>query len=221
MIAIQYRPCGSNPAPDPDHSTPWTLVTEVMTHADADDYLASWVGPALSHGDLVRVVGESRKRLHVVDEHSLLRAVPLRIEEWEGADANALTMLQHGEAVDCRRCVLAACDLARSVMHLVPETARDEARALIDDAERDSRADAVNRHRLPLSSLSSSMRSCAAGMAAWWVEARPDFTAEEAALAQPDARAEHAAIVRKHIPLSVVACAIVGATDPCSVEVTP
>lgn len=172
-ITITYRPCGSGP------DTPWTHVATCETPAEADDHLALWIGPCLSHGDLVRVAGAEREWLYVVDEGELFRAVPLLVDEWEGADANATTLLERGEAVDYRRCVLAAGDVVRAVWPSRQD--QNEVLAAVSLVE-------------------------------------PSRAVAYAAVAAPAARAEHAAIVRRRIPLSVIACALAGVSDPCPRE---
>ncbi len=49
-------------------------------------------------------------------------------------------------------------------------------------------------------------------------EPEPSRGVAYASIAAPYARAEHAAIVRRRIPLSVVACALAGVSDPCPRE---
>ena len=141
MISLLYRSCEGDA---------WRQVASVCTLNDTADELASWTGPRLSHGDLVRVVAapdHTRRvtpRLYVCDvsgETSALRTVPIDAPSWdEATDAEA--MLRRCGRVDKRRVVMTACDIARVVLPLVP-AGEDRPRVAIETAERWCRGEAT------------------------------------------------------------------------------
>ena len=253
-------------SPDP-MGVAWELLEACTDHDGVADVLEHH-GGELPHGALVRVLEHGRTAsLHVANiaraELVLVPDGPRLVAQWEGNDAPE--MLNACESVDRRRVVLTACDIAETVLHLVPagvesprravEAAREwvRGRATADEvlaaayaavaaysaasgvgAARAARAAAwaaFAAASYAAAAASYAAAADAADAAASYAAAAASYAAADAAdAAAADAAravwsadaaaraagdcATYAAIVRRHIPLAVVACARVGARDP-------
>lgn len=214
-------------------SDPWTLVADADGVEAAEDELASWQGPILSHGDLVRLVSPSSERLFVFDgDKSRFVWSQISVDAWEGKAARTRDLLLSCAMVDRRRLAMAACELARSMLRRVP--AGEELRPLraIEMTEawcrQEATLDQVQDARGTVARLAveagkvggySASRAVEAfdsvySAASVPVSSDPVSSAVRAALDAASTRTEKSHLVRKWIPLSVVVCASLGLRDP-------
>ena len=218
-------------SPDPT-GVAWQKLDECTDHDGVADVLEQH-GDALPHGALVRVLEHGRTiALHVTDAgRGALVEVPdgaALIALWESDDAPA--MLRACQTVDRRRLVLAACDCAESVLHLVPAREERPRRAIETAREwvrgRATQDEVLAAARSAAYATNAASAAAAARCAAYAADADYAYAAAYAADAAADAayaadyafaRADAATIVLRHIPLAVVACARVGARDPLPV----
>lgn len=121
MIRIFHRPAEAS-------REPFAIVASLTDHASVDDELASWCGPRLRHGDLVRVFKGARERLFVFDaEASELVEVrsdppsPPWVPFWEAPNFDAGEMIGSCASVALERVVLAACACVRSASRRAPD----------------------------------------------------------------------------------------------------
>jgi len=220
----------------------WNTVATLHDLADAHDFIESWMGSTLAHGDLARVVGDRVDDLYVFDSArgSLVEVPELEgagtlFEAWEGDSANASSMMDWCEKADHRRLTAMACDIAESVLKYIPdgeerprraiETTRawlrgEASRDAVNDAE-DGACEAIRVAPNVAADFAASAAATAADMvfsSSYSVIAREViWDAESAAKAGGDLPAaikSQASIARQHIPLSVLACFRVGASDP-------
>ena len=228
MIALDYRR---------DPSTTWEHVGDV--HADdLRDHLSWWSGPSLTTGDLVRAVGDGHESLYVWLDSGLWdvrdERGPLTASQWDGDDADAVEMLRRCAGVDRRLVVLAACDCAETALRYVPpgedrprraiETARAWARGQATLAQVRAASSAASAFvdaayavsAYAASSAASASAFAAASSAAFvFADAAASYAASSASATWLSARASSlrsmAPLVRRHIPLAVVARSIVDA----------
>lgn len=221
MIALDYSPA--------DAPGVWLHACDVHPD-DLRDELASWCGTDLCNGDLVRAVGDGHESLYVMLD-SALREVrdehgPLTASQWEGDAASAAEMLQRCARVDRRRLVLAACDCAETTLRYVPaeeerpriaiETARRWVRgeAGVEDVRRAADAawtayvDAAASGATRVATFDAATRAAAfASYAASYAAA--SYAAAVWLSARTSSLRSMAPLVRRHIPLAVIARAIV------------
>ena len=209
-------------SPDPT-GVAWQKLDECTDHDGVADVLEQH-GAALPHGALVRVVEHGRTiALYVADAaRGALVEVPdgpRLVALWESDDAPE--MLRASTRVDRRRLVLAACDCAESVLHLVP-AGEDRPRRAIGAAREWVRGRATQdevraaRAAAYAAAYASSSAAYDASSAAYAAASSAAYNASAAAYAAASAAyaAALSALVLRHIPLAVVACARVGARDP-------
>lgn len=228
-FSVLHRPAESSGA--------FERVALAPTLGEALDEVESWRGPHLRRGDLVHVVCASTGtfRLYVYDD-ARGSAVPVKraggmppwVEGWE-AGTDAPQMARACAAVDRRRLALAAVACAR------PHATTPNAAAALADAERWARGGAQpppvedresalweagrlssrGQERLAYAAIAAhyARSICTAAVRAAASAAFYDVVAH---LPQND-RARMAAEIRRHIPLSVLACSRVGARDPLPV----
>lgn len=237
-------------------SGPFEAVARVASGHEAIDELASWSGPALHHGDVVRVVSPSRESLFVFDARrsSFFEAVSpgwTLFDVWEGEHARGDSMLRMCRAVDLRKVICAACDCVEPSLRFSPRDPR--ARNAVEAARRwaEGSADAGSLSAAAAAAATAAtshersgrtfaayaaMNVAYAAYAAATVGAGGDSDidcvsaavqsvrmAADASLwglrrggiaACSEALRRAAIVVRAHIPLSVIACAIAGVGDP-------
>lgn len=214
---------------------PWSEVASAEGAREARDELASWPGPRLHHGDLARLSSGKKDLLFVfdADRSSMVEVVrPQRQASWwplwEGDGASARGMLYDCGRVDPAKVVLAARDCADLSAHLVaggdqrPAAAVAAARrwARGDGSPQEARAAATAAYDAPYSPASYAAAHAAEAAGAVGHADFVDYAAAAAAMsaaAFSDSGQEEpsmAAVVRARIPLSVLACARVGARDP-------
>ena len=213
-------------SPDP-MGVAWQKLDECTDHDGMADVLEQH-GAALPHGALVRVVEHGRTiALYVADAaRGALVEVPdgpRLVALWESDDAPE--MLRASTRVDRRRLVLAACDCAASVLHLVP-AGEDRPRRAIGAAREWVRGRATQDEvraayaaayaAASSAAYASSSAAYDASSAAYAAASSAAYNASAAAYAAASAAyaAALSALVLRHIPLAVVACARVGARDP-------
>ena len=216
MIALDYRR-------DPD--TSWVRVCDV--HADElHDHLSSWLEPSLTTGDLVRAVGDGHESLYVWLDSELHEVRdelgPLTASQWDGDDADAVEMLRRCAGVDRRLVVLAACDCAETALRYVP-AGEDRPRRAIETARAWARGQATLAQVRAASSAASAFVDAAYAVSAYAASSAASASAFAAASSAASsasatwlsARASSlrsmAPLVRRHIPLAVVARSIVQA----------
>ena len=217
-IDVFYRPAESG------SDTPFYLVVSTQTMPGASDELASWNGPGLSHGDLVRVVGETHDRLFVFDDDvKAFKRVPkpLSIGFYEEYN-EAAKIFRQCSKVDERKRALVAVDCAALALKTTGVYDRE-----ITVALGVKRAWALGRipvERSRCSIAGAVMRYTGGDTKSRAVRAaidavRGDYSdsVDNAVLAVRiregliDAMAD---IVRRHIPISVAACAALTMRDP-------
>lgn len=220
----------------------WNTVATLHDLADAHDFIGSWMGPTLAHGDLARVVGDHVDDLYVFDvaRSSLVEVPELEgagplFEAWEGDSAKASSMMDWCEKVDHRRLTAMVCDIAESVLKYVPDGEERPRRAIettrawlrgqasrdrVGDAD-DGAVEAIRVAPNVAADFAASAAATAADMVfsfSYSVTAREAiWDAESAAKAGGDLPAaikSQTNIARQRIPLTVLACSLVGASDP-------
>lgn len=225
-VEILYRPAEAG------RETLFAHVAEVLSMPAAADELASWNGPFVHHGDLVRVVGMSHDRLFVFDgDVSAFKRVPkpLTVEFYEASDWDPARIFRQCGKVDERKRALVALDCVERALKLagifdkrinksldlkrswaLGEILRDDAIPSIASLAlaiegRSTKRVAANSVNYALS------RQYAAAVDA---TARVHMDVLGVLEADRGPYAELCDIIRRHIPLSVAACAALTMRDP-------
>jgi hypothetical protein len=223
MIRIMYRPAEVVEGG-------WQPVGEASTLDDIRDEIDSWQGPRLGHGDLV-AFGTKVTTLLVFDgargELVEVGDAPKTgwVTFWEGKKADATSLFRKCSAVDRRRIVLAACAVAESSLKYLP-AGEKRPRVAIETARRWARGEATLKEVRDASDAAYAARAAdAAADAAADVTDSAAVSVDDAAYAAYVAADDSyvsaayyysgaAKVVRRYIPLSVLACSLVGARDP-------
>lgn len=226
----------------------WQQIRSVDTAEDALDELASWQGIHPTHGDLVRLVDPEGEKLFVFDGdkgafvHTENSFKTSAWEAWEGVGARADYMLRECKDVDRRRLVLAACDCAETALRFVadgenkPRKTIEVARSWVrgETATKELLLSAYEAYDQPVQAMSTAARFafydaaeavyvCASpaphqGAAEAIEDASSCFSFAGEVSERSEASRGMAKLVRRHIPLSVVACSIVRARDPLPIR---